>query len=191
MNANSKNKYDSEEVKLASRHFSELLRVYGVDLSTEEMRDTPLRYARFLGDFLTPETFNFTTFDSEGTDEMVIQRDIPWYSLCAHHTLPMFGTATVAYLPNKRLAGLSKLARTVTAMSKGFQTQERITQNIAKYLYSHLDPGGVGVVLKGTHMCMTMRGAKAHGTTTTTSCLIGAIKTNPSSRQEFLKAAGI
>jgi GTP cyclohydrolase IA len=167
-----------------------VLEEVGLNVNQEDTLDTPRRYAKFLLEFNQKPEFRFTTFAANGVSEMVWQRKIPWFSLCRHHTLPMFGYATVAYLPNQRLAGLSKLARAVQYCAQGFQTQENITREIAEMLQGTLNPLGVGVKLTGTHLCMVMRGVKAMGTETTTSCLLGHIRDLPSSRQEFLSQAG-
>lgn len=156
------------------------------DPKREGLQDTPRRYEAFLKEFLSPDKFTPTVFDSEGYSEMVIQRNITFYSLCEHHLLPFFGSATIAYIPDKKIIGLSKLARTVEHFSRRFQNQERITMQIADFLQEKLAPKGVGVVLSARHFCMEMRGVEKPGTYTTTSCLRGLFMTNPSTRTEFL-----
>lgn len=152
----------------------------------EGLRDTPRRYIKFLEEFLNPPEFNMTTFDSEGYDQMIVQKDIPFYSLCEHHLAPFVGKATVAYVPKTQIVGLSKLARTVEMFSRRFQNQERITQQVADYLMDNLDPIGVAVSLSAEHFCMCMRGVKKHGVMTTTSTLKGCFKDNPDTRNEFI-----
>jgi GTP cyclohydrolase I len=152
----------------------------------EGLQDTPKRYIKFLTQFLTPDEFNFTTFDGEGTDEMIVQTNIPFYSLCEHHLAPFFGVAHIAYIPNGRIVGLSKLARTVELYTRRFQNQERITTQIAERLNEELNPLGVGVILKAQHLCMAMRGVKKHDVHTTTSKMIGAFKEDMNTRHEFL-----
>ncbi len=153
---------------------------------------TPLRVARFYEAFLNPLEFEFTTFENEGdSDEMIVQKGIPFYSLCEHHMLPFFGTAVVAYIPGKRIVGLSKLARCVQSHASGLQNQERITQQVCRTLMEKLEPKGVGVVLTARHMCMEMRGVKAPGTETTTSSLAEAFKADSRTRSEFLTLAGV
>jgi len=137
-------------------------------------------------EFLEPKEFNFTTFDAEGTDEMIIQTNIPFYSLCEHHVAPFFGVANVAYIPNGKIVGLSKLARTVDLYANRFQNQERITTQIAERLQNELNPLGVAVTLKAQHLCMCMRGVKKHDTWTSTSKMIGVFKDNLNARNEFL-----
>jgi GTP cyclohydrolase I len=121
---------------------------------------------------------------------MVLVRDIPVQSVCEHHLLPFVGRAHVAYLPADRIVGLSKLARTVSHLASRPQTQERLTTQVASSLDEHLLPRGVGVVVEAEHTCMTLRGARAPGATTTTSSLRGTIKHDPSSRAEFLSLVG-
>ena len=154
--------------------------------SREGLRETPQRYERFLNEFFTEKPFKFTTFTNEGYDEMVVQTNIPFYSVCEHHLVPFFGYASIAYIPNKKLVGLSKLARTVSYFSRHLQNQERITTQVANFLEEKLEPQGVAVVLKGRHLCMEMRGVEKPGTQTTTSSLRGVFKTNPDTRSEFL-----
>ena len=152
----------------------------------EGLKDTPKRYIKFLREFLSPPEFNFTAFDAEGTDEMIVQSNIPFYSLCEHHIAPFFGVAHIAYIPNKKIVGLSKLARTLELYSRRLQNQERITSQIAERLMNELNPLGVGVVLKAQHLCMSMRGVKKHDTHTTTSKLLGFFKEDLNCRNEFL-----
>lgn len=154
------------------------------DPTREGLRDTPKRYVKFLEDFLAPPAFTFTTFESEGMDEMIVQKDIEFYSLCEHHLAPFYGVAHVAYIPNGKLVGLSKLARTVELYSRRFQNQERITSQIAERLQEELHAVGVAVVLEARHLCMGMRGVKKNATTTT-SKLLGMFKDDAKARSEF------
>ena len=167
-------------------HFQRILEHLGENVDREGLIDTPKRYIKFMREFLEPKSFNFTSFDAEGTDEMIIQTNIPFYSLCEHHTAPFFGTADVAYIPDKRIVGLSKLARTVDLFANRFQNQERITTQIAEKINSELNPKGVAVHLKAQHLCMCMRGVKKHDTWTSTSKLIGLFKEDLNVRNEFL-----
>jgi GTP cyclohydrolase I len=159
---------------------------YFDNANREGLKDTPRRYIKFLKEFLTPTPFNFTTFDAEGTNEMIVQTNIPFHSLCEHHLAPFFGTASIAYVPNGKIVGLSKLARTLDLYSRNFQNQERITKQIAERLMEELQPQGVAVMLKAEHMCMSMRGVKKHDTHTTTSHLTGCFKDDLNCRNEFL-----
>lgn len=167
-------------------YFKEILTHLGEDTNREGLKDTPKRYIKFMREFLEPKEFNFTTFDAEGTDEMILQTNIPFYSICEHHTAPFFGTADVAYIPNEKIVGLSKLARTVDLYANRFQNQERITTQIAERLQLELNPKGVAVHLKAQHLCMCMRGVKKHDTWTSTSKLLGAFKDDEKARAEFL-----
>jgi GTP cyclohydrolase I len=150
-----------------------------------ETQDTPKRFAKALIELTTPEDFNFTVFEAGGCDEMVISKDIPFYTLCAHHMLPFYGVAHVAYIPNQNIVGLSKLARTVKHFSRGLNTQEFLTSSIAQFINEKLSPKGVGVVMRGTHMCQLMRGIQSPGMMITSS-MLGVFRDDISCRQEFL-----
>lgn len=167
-------------------NFIRILQYLGEDPNREGLKDTPKRYIKFMKEFLEPKEFNFTTFDNEGADEMIIQTNIPFYSLCEHHTAPFFGFANVAYIPNKKIIGLSKLARCVDLYANRFQNQERITTQIAERIQKELDPLGVAVTLKAQHLCMCMRGVKKHDTWTMTSKMLGYFKEKQETRNEFL-----
>ena len=153
----------------------------------EGLQDTPRRYAAFVKEFFDVQSFDLTVFKNEGYDEMIIQSNIPFYSICEHHLLPFFGYGSIAYIPNEHIVGLSKLARTLDHFSHRLQNQERITTQVAEYLNDRLYPKGVGVILTARHLCMEMRGTKKPGTQTTTSCLKGSFKTKSSTRSEFLQ----
>lgn len=167
-------------------NFKRILQYLGEDTEREGLKDTPKRYIKFMKEFLEPKEFNFTSFDGEGTDEMIIQTNIPFYSLCEHHTAPFFGVANVAYIPSDKIVGLSKLARTVDLYANRFQNQERITTQIAERIQQELNPIGVAVSLKAQHLCMCMRGVKKHDTWTITSKLLGVFKEDLNARNEFL-----
>ena len=167
-------------------HFQQILKQLGEDTKREGLIETPKRYIKFMREFLEPKDFNFTSFDAEGTDEMIIQTNIPFYSLCEHHTAPFFGFANVAYIPNNKIVGLSKLARTVDLYANKFQNQERITTQIAQRIQKELNPKGVAVTLKAQHLCMCMRGVKKYDTWTQTSKMIGVFKSDDKCRNEFL-----
>lgn len=155
----------------------------------EGLRATPARVVRMYEELLTPRPFTFTTFASEGADQMIVVRDIAFYTLCEHHLIPFYGTATLAYIPCQKLAGLSKLARAVDYFAHALQTQERLTNQVADFLVEHLEPLGVGVVLQAAHLCMAMRGVQKPGAITTTSALRGAFLEKPEARAEFLSLA--
>lgn len=173
-------------INSAEWHFQQILEQLGEDSSREGLIETPKRYIKFLKEFLQPKEFNFTSFDAEGTDEMILQTNIPFYSLCEHHTAPFFGVANVAYIPNGKIVGLSKLARCVDLYANRFQNQERITTQIAERIQKELSPKGVAVTLKAQHLCMCMRGVKKHDTWTMTSKMLGVFKEDSMARNEFL-----
>lgn len=171
----------------ASDNVVRILQYLGEDVNREGLKDTPNRYIKFLKEFTTKKDFNFTAFDSEGMDQMIVQKNISFHSLCEHHLAPFFGTATVAYIPNGKIVGLSKLARVVEYYSSNLQNQERITQQIAERLLTELNPLGVAVSLVAEHMCMSMRGIKKAGAKTTTQCLKGVFLTDQQTRNEFMQ----
>lgn len=164
-----------------------LLQYFGEDTNREGLQDTPRRFVKFFDEFLNPPDWNCTTFEGEGYDEMIVQTNIPFHSLCEHHIAPFFGEGHIAYIPDKRIVGLSKLARTLETFSRRLQNQERITTQVAEFLWDKLEPKGVAVVLKAKHMCMEMRGVKKHDTYTTTSKMMGAFHDDNKARIEFLK----
>jgi GTP cyclohydrolase I len=168
----------------------DLLRALGQDASSTGLIETPRRVAGAFEELLSPRKFDLTTFpNEEGYDELVVVRDIPFSSLCEHHLLPFAGKAAVAYSPKSRILGLSKLARVVELFSRRLQVQERMTSQIAHWLEDRLDPYGVGVVLEARHSCMSIRGVRATGSTTVTSTLLGTVREDSRTRQEFLSLA--
>ena len=169
---------------------ADLLRALGRDPQSEHLRETPRRVAAAFAEMLSPEPFALTTFpNDEGYDELVLARGIPFTSMCEHHLLSFTGVAHVGYLPADRIVGLSKLARVVRHFARDLQVQERLTKQIADYLESALSPKGVGVVLEAEHLCMSVRGVQAPGTRTVTSCVLGRLRDDPRSRQEFMALA--
>lgn len=166
---------------------AELLSFLDENPKRQGLRKTPERYQKFIKEFFIEKPFNITVFENEGYDEMVIQTNIAFYSICEHHLLPFFGYGAVAYIPDHKIVGLSKLARTLTHFSQRLQTQERITTQVTEFLAEKLQPKGIGVVLTGRHLCMEMRGIEKPGTQTTTSCLKGSFKSNSLTRGEFLQ----
>jgi GTP cyclohydrolase I len=168
-----------------------LLAALGVDATGARER-TPARMAGALAELLTPREFDLTTFpNDEGYRQLVIEKGIPFRSLCEHHLLPFLGFAYVAYLPGERILGLSKLARVVEMFACRPQVQERMTQQVADWLNDQLSPQGAGVVLVAEHQCMTLRGARAVGTATVTSALHGVLLADHRARGEFFALAGI
>lgn len=155
----------------------------------EGLRETPRRWAKMFYELTRGHEFSMTTFKNEGTNEMVVETGIQFYSLCEHHLAPFFGTAVVAYIPNKRIVGISKLCRTVDHFARSLQVQERMTMQIADMLQAKLQPRGVAVMLRARHMCQEMRGVRKSGVETVTTCLKGAFLRKPATRQEFLNVA--
>jgi GTP cyclohydrolase IA len=169
-----------------------LLKELGEDPAREGLRRTPARVASAL-DFLTSGSrqdpraiLNQAVFEEE-CNEMVLLRDIDFYSMCEHHILPFFGRAHVAYVPNGRIVGLSKLARIVDMMSRKLQVQERLTNEIAQALDDVLRPKGVAVVLEAQHLCMQMRGVQKQNTYAITSAMLGEFESDPKTRAEFMQ----
>jgi GTP cyclohydrolase I len=178
------------DVDAAGRAVTALLLALGHDPSSEHVRDTPRRVAEAYAELLTPHPFQLTTFpNDEGYDELVLARDIPFHSLCQHHLLPFVGIAHIGYLPGERIVGLSKLARVVEHFARDLQVQERLTQQVANCLQTHLEPKGVGVVISAEHLCMSLRGVQARGSSTITSALHGVLREDARSRQEFFALA--
>ena len=163
-----------------------LLAALGVALDSEHRRDTPARLARALREMLTPPSFDPTSFDNaQGYDELVVVDRIPFFSLCEHHVLPFIGHATIAYVPDQRIIGLSKLAWVVQLYARRLQTQEAMTQQIADWLNEQVQPRGVGVRLRAEHLCMGLRGARATGAVTSTSASRGVLIDDPARREEW------
>ena len=167
-------------------HIQEILKHLGEDINREGLRETPKRYIKFLKEFLQKTEFKFTAFDAEGTDEMIIVNNIPFYSLCEHHMAPFYGTAAIAYVPTDKIVGISKLPRTLDHYANMLQNQERITTQVAERLQKELNPKGVAVLLKAQHLCMNMRGVKKHDTWTITSKMMGIFLEQGQARAEFL-----
>jgi GTP cyclohydrolase I len=178
---------DEERIQHAVR---EILEAIGEDPGREGLRETPARVARmytemFAGLRSDPRTPLKRIF-TQKIDEMVVVKDIAFESMCEHHLLPFVGKAHVAYLPNGKIVGLSKLAWAVEILSRRPQVQERMTQELADLLMEQLGARGVGVILEATHTCMTIRGVRKPGSVCTTSAMRGGFKDNQSTRAEFL-----
>lgn len=169
----------------------EMLIAFGEDPERGGLKRTPVRVARMYEELLAGyrqdpfELVNDALFDVM-YDEMVLVRDIEFYSLCEHHMLPFLGRAHVAYLPKGRVLGLSKIPRLVDMFARRLQVQERMTRQIADFINELLHPHGVAVVVEGLHLCATMRGVKKHGARMTTSSMLGYFRKNIATRQEFL-----
>lgn len=171
-------------------HVREILKLVGEDVEREGLLETPARVTRmyeeiFAGYEVSPEEVLGVTFD-EQHEELVIVKDIMYYSQCEHHMAPFFGKAHIGYIPSGKIAGLSKLARLVDAITRRLQVQERITTQIADIIEKELQPHGVMVVVEGEHLCMCSRGVKKTGSNTVTSAVRGEFRTSSALRSEFL-----
>ena len=182
----------------ADKEFEDLIRreleLIGEDPKREGLLETPHRVAKAMK-FLT-EGYNSSAEEVVGRgifkeehDNMIMVRDIELYSLCEHHMLPFFGKAHVAYIPNGKVVGLSKIPRIVDVYARRLQVQERLTEQIAEGLCQVLNPSGVGVVIEAYHLCMMMRGVQKQNSKTITSALRGAFREDPKTRDEFLRLA--
>ena len=176
----------------AEKAAADLLQALGIATDTESLRGTPGRMARAYAELFSPRPFDLTTFpNDERYDELVLARAIPVRSVCEHHLLPFVGIAHVGYLPGERILGLSKLARVVEHFACRPQVQERLTKQVADWLCGQLEPKGVGVVIEAEHSCMTLRGVQATGSSTVTSTLLGTLRQDARSRQEFFALTGV
>jgi GTP cyclohydrolase I len=169
-----------------------ILKEIGEDPGREGLRRTPDRVARALRYFThgyaeDPAQALSSAVFQESYDEMLIVKDIDFYSLCEHHLLPFFGRAHVAYVPDGKLVGLSKICRTVEIFSRRLQVQERLTNEIARVIERTLHPKGVGVVLEAQHLCMMMRGAQKQNSYAITSAMLGEFESDPKTRAEFMQ----
>lgn len=180
--------FDLNKIEQAVRMIIEAI---GEDPEREGLQDTPKRVAKMYSEVFEglnqdPSEY-FATIFGEEHEELVLVKDIPFYSMCEHHLVPFFGKAHVGYIPrNGKVTGLSKLARAVDAVAKRPQLQERITKTVADSMMESLDPYGVIVVVEAEHMCMTMRGVQKPGSKTVTSAVRGIFETNPSARSEAM-----
>ncbi len=179
---------DKERIQNAVR---EILIAVGEDPDREGLLETPKRVANMYEEIFAGLTEDpkqhIKLFNEQSNDEMVIVKDIPFYSMCEHHLLPFFGKAHIGYIPSdNKIIGLSKLARIVDNFAKKPQVQERLTSDIADFLNDNLQPKGVAVIMEAEHMCMTMRGSRAAGSKTQTSALRGIMRTDAKTRAEVL-----
>lgn len=184
-------KYDDQLTESLKGHYEEVLRKIGEDPNREGLLKTPERVAKSM-QFLTkgydqdPDELIQQAIFHEEYSEMVIVKDIELYSLCEHHILPFFGKAHVAYIPNGKIVGLSKIPRVVDAYARRLQVQERLTIEIRDCIQRTLNPKGVAVVIEAEHMCMQMRGVQKQNSSTTSSAFTGLFMTNDSTRKEFI-----
>jgi len=185
------NRLADKKLDAIAQAYLELLEAIGEDPEREGLRRTPIRAARAL-EFITQgyrqdlnEIINDAIFDSDAS-EIVLVKDIELYSLCEHHLLPFIGRAHVAYIPNGKVIGLSKIARIVDVFARRLQIQENLTTQIAESLMNCLEPAGVAVVVEAKHLCMMMRGVEKQNSIMKTSCLLGSFKDDARTRSEFL-----
>lgn len=184
-------KYDDQITESLKGHYEEVIRQIGEDPNREGLLRTPERVAKSM-QFLTqgydqnPDELVQQAIFHEEYSEMVIVKDIELYSLCEHHMLPFFGKAHVAYIPNGKIVGLSKIPRVVDAYARRLQVQERLTIEIRDCIQRTLNPKGVAVVIEAEHMCMQMRGVQKQNSSTTSSAFTGLFMTNDSTRKEFI-----
>jgi GTP cyclohydrolase IA len=184
-------KIDNRKLEVLEDSYRNLLEAIGEDVDREGLRRTPVRASRAL-EFLTQgyrqdldEIINDAVFASDAS-EIILVKDIELYSLCEHHLLPFIGRAHVAYLPNGKVIGLSKVARIVDVFARRLQIQENLTTQIAESLMGCLEPSGVAVVVEAKHLCMMMRGVEKQNSLMKTSCLLGTFKEDARTRSEFL-----
>lgn len=171
-----------------------ILEGLGEDLQREGLVKTPERVWKMYNEILNGREVDLsklleTTF-SEKHDEMVLLRDIPFFSICEHHLLPFLGKAHIGYIPKGRVVGLSKMVRVLKAEAMQLQLQERLTKNVADILMRELNPTGVGVVIEAEHLCMSIRGVRSFGATMVTSAMRGGFRTHQATRSEFLSLVG-
>ena len=177
--------------KTMQQAYQEILNAIGEDPDRAGLKETPMRAAQAM-EFLTQgygididETINNALFPSD-TDEMVIVKNIELYSMCEHHILPFIGKCHVAYIPNGKVIGLSKVARLVDVFARRLQIQENLTNEIASCILEKTQAAGVAVIIEAQHMCMMMRGVQKQNSVMTTSCMLGAFRNSQSTRNEFL-----
>mgnify|MGYP001427752524 CR=1 FL=1 len=184
-------KYTTKKTTKIAQKYSQIIDHIGEDINREGLKKTPLRCAKSI-QFLTegyqmdPNAILKTALFSEEYNQMVLIKDIELYSLCEHHLIPFFGKAHVAYIPNKKIVGLSKIPRIVDVFSRRLQVQERLTEEISECLEKNLKPEGVAVVIEASHLCMQMRGVQKQNSITTTSAFTGVFLKEEKTRLEFI-----
>jgi len=182
------NSTDSQVAKVAvnpESYIAHLLKFFGYDIHKPSLQETPARVIKMYGELLNSPEPKITVFEAGDYNQMIIDKDIPFYSLCEHHMIPFFGTVKIGYLPDKQIIGLSKLSRIVEHFSRRLNTQEYLTQNIADYIDDKLKPLGVGVIITARHLCREMRGAKSKGEMITSA--LKGVFFKQEVREEFMK----
>jgi GTP cyclohydrolase I len=188
-------RYDDQITWKLTESYHDVIKLLGEDVNREGLKETPLRVAKAM-QFLTqgygtdPADILKSAMFHEDYKEMVIVKDIELFSMCEHHMLPFIGKAHVAYIPNKTITGLSKIARVVEAFSRRLQVQERLTVQIRDCIQETLQPMGVAVVIEALHLCMVMRGVQKQHSVTTTSAFTGAFMKSDKTREEFIHLIG-
>lgn len=191
MNHKKLNVFSDEHIAMVSG----LLSFIGEDPERQGLKETPVRVLKAWREWTAgydqnpADVFKLFTDGAQGYNEMIWEKDLPFYSTCEHHLAPFFGTATIAYIPNESVVGLSKLGRVLDVFARRLQVQERLTVQIADCMVEHLKPLGVGVMIKARHLCMESRGYNKQGHSTITSALRGKFLESPEVRQEFLAIA--
>ncbi len=188
--------YNDDRVQELAAHYKEILRLIGENPEREGLVDSPVRIAKAMQFFthgydLEPENIIKSAIFTEDYKQMVLVKDIEIYSLCEHHLVPIVGKAHVAYIPNGKIVGLSKIPRIVDAYARRLQVQERLTKQIKDCIQNTLNPLGVAVVIEAQHLCMSMRGVQKQNSVTTTSDFTGAFLKNKSTREEFMHLIGV
>lgn len=188
--------YDPQTVEQLAAHYKEILSLLGEDPCREGLLKSPQRIAKAMlfftsGYHLNPEEILRSAMFHEDYRQMVVVKDIEIYSLCEHHLVPFVGKAHVAYIPNGKIVGLSKIPRVVDAYARRLQVQERLTKQIKDCIQNTLQPLGVAVVIEAQHMCMSMRGVQKQNSVTTTSDFTGAFMKDPKTREEFMHIIGV
>lgn len=183
--------YNQETTEKLSEHYKNILKLSGEDISREGILKTPDRAAKSIqflthGSYIDPAEILRSALFKDDYKQMVIVKDIEIYSLCEHHLLPFFGKAHIAYIPNGKIVGLSKIPRVVDAFARRLQVQERLTTQIRDCIQETLKPLGVAVVIEAKHLCMLMRGVQKQNSVATTSAFTGEFLDNPKTREEFV-----
>lgn len=191
LHANNLIEFNNEKTKLLASKYAEILDIIGEDVEREGLKKTPERVAKAMQFFMqgydqNPEEILRSAMFTEDYRQMVIVKDIDFYSMCEHHMLPFFGKAHVAYIPNKKITGLSKIARVVDIFARRLQVQERLTTQIKECIQTTLEPMGVIVVIEAQHLCMQMRGVQKQHSVTTTSDFTGVFQ-QAKTREEFME----
>ncbi len=188
--------YDDKKIEKLAYHYTEILKLLGEDPTREGLVKSPERIAKAMQFFtqgydMQPEEILRSAMFTEDYKQMVVVKNIELYSLCEHHMVPFIGKAHIAYIPNGKIVGLSKIPRVVDAYARRLQVQERLTRQIKACIQNTLEPLGVAVVIEAQHLCMSMRGVQKQNSITTTSDFTGAFHSNQATREEFMHLIGV